>query len=175
MSETVSTIINTFRLNSAIERTVSDVSQTDRFSLVIAATPDELWDLVSDITQMGRWSPENRAGRWVGGATGPAVGARFIGFNRRGPVVWATPCQVTVADPGRQFEFDVHLIGTRWGYLLEPCDGGTLVTQYREWPFSAPLMKLLRWSGPLGRPRDNLALDGLHKGLLRLQKIAESH
>ncbi|MEV6773817.1 SRPBCC family protein [Nocardia sp. NPDC051030] len=166
-------MLNTFRLNPGIERTKYEAGQQDRSSRIIAAPPERLYDLVSDITQMGRWSPENRGGRWIGGASGPVAGAYFIGFNRRGPVVWATPCQVTVADRGRRFEFDVYLIGARWGYLFEPCDGGTRVTEYRDWPYSAPLMKLLRWTGPLGRPRDNLALDGLQKTLVRLQEIAE--
>ncbi|MFN2524390.1 MAG: SRPBCC family protein, partial [Mycobacteriales bacterium] len=49
----------------------------------VDAPADVVWGLVSDLPGMGRLSPENTGGRWSGGATGPAVGARFRGANRR--------------------------------------------------------------------------------------------
>ena len=69
---------------------------------------DRVWDLVSDVTRIGEFSPETFEAEWLGGATGPAVGARFRGHvrrNGRGPVYW-TVCTVTACDPGRQFGFD---------------------------------------------------------------------
>ena len=44
---------------------------------VIAATPERVYELVSDLPRMGEWSPENTGGSWIKGATGPAVGAKF--------------------------------------------------------------------------------------------------
>ena len=76
-------------------------------STEIAADPKVVYDLVSDLPRMGEWSPENTGGRWLAGATGAAVGARFRGTNRRGPLWWATTCTVTAADPGEHFAFDV--------------------------------------------------------------------
>lgn len=38
----------------------------------IAAPPEQVWDLVSDMTRMGEWSPEAPGGKWLGGASGPA-------------------------------------------------------------------------------------------------------
>ena len=38
----------------------------------IQAAPLSLYELVSNVTNMGRWSPETTACRWLGGATGPA-------------------------------------------------------------------------------------------------------
>jgi hypothetical protein len=49
----------------------------------IDAKPAELYDLVTDVTRMGEWSPECVRCVWLDGATGPAVGARFRGSNRR--------------------------------------------------------------------------------------------
>ena len=43
----------------------------------IAATPEVVWALVSDLPRMGDWSPENDGGEWVKGATGPAVGGEL--------------------------------------------------------------------------------------------------
>ena len=50
----------------------------------IAASPAKVWEMLSDLPRMGEWSPENTGGKWVRGATGPAVGARFVGSNRNG-------------------------------------------------------------------------------------------
>lgn len=102
-------------------------------SRVMAATPERLYELVSDLTRMGEWSPENTGGKWVKGSTGPAVGARFKGSNRKGPMRWSTDVTVVVADPGREFAFDVKAAGmkvARWGYRFEAVEAGTEVTEY---------------------------------------------
>ena len=44
----------------------------------IEAPPAHVWELVTDIVRMGQWSPEYQGGEWLDGATGPAVGSRFI-------------------------------------------------------------------------------------------------
>ncbi|MVU77072.1 SRPBCC family protein [Nocardia sp. ET3-3] len=162
------------RRPAELVHTATETGVRDELSLFVAAPPEALWDLVSDVTQMSRWSPENRGAQWLSPISEPVPGAWFLGFNRIGPVPWVTPCEVTIVDPPRHFEFRVHLIGTSWGYLLEPAEGGTVVTEYREWPYAAPLLKLLRLSGPIGRPRDNLALDGLYRSMYRLKALAEA-
>ena len=89
---------------------------------VIAAPPEQLYALVSDLPRMGEWSPENTGGKWVKGAAGPAVGAKFEGTNQLGKKKWKTLCTVTVADPGTEFGFDVTAAGMKvagWGFRLE--------------------------------------------------------
>ncbi|WP_338748953.1 SRPBCC family protein [Janibacter alittae] len=122
-------------------------------SVVIDVDPQTAYAAVSDITQMGRWSPENLGGTLDGGAEGPAtgsvtVGTSFIGRNRRGRAQWVTGCTVTAADPGERFAFRVHRIGigapritgkiATWDYRFEAVDGGTRVTETwtddRPWP-----------------------------------------
>src|SRR6202021_1396406 len=56
----------------------------------IAAPAEKVWALVSDLPRMGEWSPENAGGKWVKGATGPALGAVFEGTNKHGFRPWAT-------------------------------------------------------------------------------------
>ena len=56
--------------------------------------------MVSDVTRMGEWSPETIRCTWIDGATGPAVGARFKGTNRRGIFRWSTKPEIVVADRG---------------------------------------------------------------------------
>ena len=110
----------------------SDQAGTVSRSTVVAAPPDRVWELVSDLPGMGRFSPENDGGRWTGGATGPVVGARFRGTNRAGRRRWSTLSTVTRCEPGRSFAFLVTSAGlgvAQWSYELEPVDGGTRLTE----------------------------------------------
>jgi hypothetical protein len=92
----------------------------------MAASADRIWDLVSDVTRIGEFSPETFEAQWLDGADGPRAGARFRGHvrrNGRGPVYWTT-CTVTAAEPGREFAFSVAGLGgataNTWRYSLEP-------------------------------------------------------
>jgi ribosome-associated toxin RatA of RatAB toxin-antitoxin module len=100
----------------------------------IAAPADRLYALVSELTRMGEFSPENQGGRWVKGATGPAVGARFQGRNAHGKHSWSTLATVTEADPGQSFAFRVTAgpfkVAT-WKYRFSPDGNATVVTE--EW------------------------------------------
>jgi Polyketide cyclase / dehydrase and lipid transport len=102
-------------------------------SKVIAASPEQLYALVSDLPRMGEWSSENNGGKWLNGATGAVVGAKFKGKNAHGRRRWSTLATVVTADPGHEFAFDVTSAGlkvARWGYRLAAVDGGTEVTEY---------------------------------------------
>jgi uncharacterized protein YndB with AHSA1/START domain len=100
----------------------------------MAASPERIWELVSDVTQIGRYSPETFEAVWIDGATGPALGAKFRGHVKRngiGPVYWTT-CTVTACEPGREFAFgvgngDVPL--NVWSYRMEPVGATTDVTE----------------------------------------------
>ena len=102
-------------------------------SRTISASPEQLYALISDLPRMGEWSQENNGGKWIKGAVGPAVGARFKGKNSKGVIRWSTLLTVATADPGKEFAFDVKAMGmkvARWGYRLEATEGGTTVTEY---------------------------------------------
>ena len=94
------------------------------------AEPGVVWALVSDVTQIGRYSPETFEAEWLDGATGPAVGARFRGHVRRNgrwPVYWTT-CRVSACEPDKVFEFEVLTGGqplNTWRYDLEAREGGS--------------------------------------------------
>ena len=99
----------------------------------IAAPPEKVWALISDVTRMGEWSPENTGGAWVKGATGPAVGARFKGTNANGKKSWSTACRVTACEPGRAFGFAVSggagLRVSEWDYTITPTPQGCHVVE----------------------------------------------
>ncbi len=67
----------------------------------MSAPADKIWNLIADVRNTGRFSPEVFEAEWLDGATGPALGARFRGRLKRneiGPVYWTT-CRVTPASP----------------------------------------------------------------------------
>ena len=105
-------------------------------TLHIDAPPDEIWGLVSDITKMGEYSPEVIKAEWIGGATGPAIGARYRGHVKRNenwPALYWTTCEITECVPGEVFEFAVMMGDRRvntWRYEFHATeDGGTDVTE----------------------------------------------
>src|ERR1700720_4676374 len=107
------------------------MTETVSVSREIAAAADRLWAMVSDVTRMGEWSPENESATWLGGADGPQPGAKFRGRNRNGKKKWETEATVVEAEPGRRFSFRVTAAGFKvaeWRYAFEPTDTGCRVT-----------------------------------------------
>jgi len=148
----------------------------DSVTLHIDAAPDEVWGLVSDITNTGKFSPETLEAEWLDGATGPAVGTRFRGHvkrNGRGPMYW-TSCKITECEPGRVFEFAVITGGkplNTWRYEFEPSAGGTDVTEsFRLMP-TLPLR--LYWA-LLGHWRGQTNRNGMRETLERIKAVAEA-
>jgi len=154
--------------------------RNDSVSTEISAPPQRVYELVSDITRMGQWSPECYECRWAKGATGPAVGARFKAKNKgaRGPS-WSSTPVVTVAEPGRTFAFNRSGPGIgsyTWRYDFEPIATGTRLTESFE--AERPLGKAMtwitmKWTGSADRDAD------LHQGMLttlaRIKEAAEAN
>jgi uncharacterized protein YndB with AHSA1/START domain len=142
----------------------------------IDATPDKVWDLVSDVTKIGRYSPETFEAEWVDGATGPAVGAKFRGHvkrNGKGPIYWTT-CIVTACEPGREFAFGVGPSEEKalnvWRYVLEPSGTGTDVTE--SFQLADKAMLNLYWT-LFGWSRGKTNRNGMQKTLERIKAELE--
>jgi uncharacterized protein YndB with AHSA1/START domain len=98
----------------------------------IAAPAATVWELVTDLPRMGEWSPENKGGKWVKGATGPALGSVFKGSNKNGVRRWSTTVTVIACEPGKLFEFAVTLgplTVAKWRYEFEDTPTGCRVTE----------------------------------------------
>ncbi|MFR9731579.1 SRPBCC family protein [Saccharopolyspora sp. MS10] len=151
---------------------MSGSTELDEVSLRIEATPEQVWDLISDITRMPEWSPALVRCRWRGRVREPVVGARFIGVNKPGI---PTPNRIERAERGREFAFRTTLHNTVWRYLLVPDGGGTTVTEQRDTSGTrhGMLWPLYQVVGGRERLAQNFR-DGMERTLQRLKEIAES-
>ena len=113
-----------------------EVRRQGEIEIRIEAVPDTVYELISDVTRTGEWSPECRRCEWVDGAEGPSVAAHFRGWNRSGAVRWSRLVEVVTATPGVEFAFRTlpdrfNKDSTTWRYQLIPEGSNTrLVHSY---------------------------------------------
>ncbi len=141
----------------------------------IDASPERVWELVSDLERMGEWSPECYRVEWLDGASSPAVpGARFRGWNRFGWMRWSVACEVKTAEPARELSFSTIDHGremVRWCYRLEPTDKGTNLIESFE-------VVWLSFAGRLAedflmRNRDRRREEAMRATLERIKAVVE--
>jgi hypothetical protein len=149
---------------------------SDAVTVHMAAPPDRIWELVSDVTRIGSYSPETFEAEWVDGATGPAVGAKFRGHvkrNQKGPIYWTT-CTVTVCEPGKAFAFGVGSPGKAplnvWRYDIVAAGDGCDVTE--SFTLKAAWWLRLYWS-LLGWARGKTNREGMRTTLERMKAEVE--
>ena len=101
----------------------------------IEASPQRVWELVTDIVLMGQWSPEYDGGTWLDEAAGVAAGARFRGRNKREGREWESVSTVIEAEPGKSFAWavgDPNNAAATWRFVLTSEGSGTRVRQHVE-------------------------------------------
>lgn len=145
-------------------------------TVAMDAPAEKVWDLVADVRNTGKFSPETFDAEWLDGATGPALGATFRGHVKRneiGPVYWTT-CRVTACEPGREFGFEVLLAGkpvNNWHYGFAPVGAGTEVTE--SFRMNEGLMTTLfgLFGGQLRKRRN---IRDMRKTLERIKAVVEA-
>ncbi|MFC7339880.1 SRPBCC family protein [Saccharopolyspora griseoalba] len=102
----------------------------------INASPERVWELVSEIELMPELSPELQSVEWQDGATGPALGARFVGRNEHDALgQWHTTSHIVDFDPPRSFGWAVQDPDdptATWRFTLVLEAGGTLLRQWMQ-------------------------------------------
>lgn len=101
-------------------------------SIVVWASPESVYDMVSDVTRTGEWSPICKACWWDEGA-GPHAGAWFSGRNESEGRTWETRSKVEVAIRGREFAWLMGGAFARWGFTFTPVYGRTRLIE--SWEF----------------------------------------
>lgn len=143
-------------------------------TVFMSAPAATIWDLVADVRNTGRFSPETFDAEWLDGANGPALGAKFRGHVKRteiGPVYWTT-CRVTACERGHEFGFEV-LVGSaavnNWHYRFVAKGDGTEVTE----SFWTPEPIFLRPFAFVGEPRRRRNVRDMTKTLERIKTEVE--
>ena len=150
-------------------------SRTHSASIVVRVAPEELYDLVSDVTRTGEWSPVCVGCWWDEGATGKA-GDWFTGRNETPTRTWETRSQVAVADRGREFAWLVGGRLVRWGFTLEPVDEGTRLTESWEFLPAGQELFVERYGDQAQaqvEERTTAAHEGIPVTLAAIKRIAE--
>jgi uncharacterized protein YndB with AHSA1/START domain len=144
-------------------------------SIDIAAPPAQVWALVSDLSNMPRWSPQCRKTIVRGGVM--QQGTKLVNINRRGLLVWPTQSQVTEFTPEQRIAFRVKENWTVWSFSLSPtADGGTRVVQRREAPKGISDVSVRLTKAVLGGIEgftDELQ-QGMHQTLQKIKRDAEA-
>lgn len=144
----------------------------------IAAPPDVLHKMISDVTRMGEWSPVNTGGVWD-----DDTHVWFLGRNEMPGRVWETRCRVEVNKPGAEFAFvvcgrEAEAEYIRWSYVFAPTEDGTEVTE--SWQLLPDYLTLITGHYPDDDPvailkeRREWAADGITATLANLKLVAES-
>ena len=102
-------------------------------SVEIQASPEAVWEVVSDVSRMSEWSPECRK-IFVLGTPKQGVGTKLLGINRRGLAAWPTTSTVVRHEPGTAVAWKTRESGATWTYEVAPTAGGTTLTGRRELP-----------------------------------------
>lgn len=111
-------------------------------SVIVHAPPDAVWAVVTDIAAPARYSEELQEATWLDGATGPVVGARFVGRSRHAATgEWETTSTVVACEPNVRFGWvvgDVAEPSAQWAFTLRPTDDGAGDTVLAEWMRMGP-------------------------------------
>lgn len=151
-------------------------SRTHTASITVKATPEALYDLVSDVTRTGEWSPICTSCWWDDPAEAGRVGAWFTGHNEIPERTWETRSQVVAADRGREFAWLVGRGYVRWSFVLEPDGEGTTLTE--DWQFLPAGLAMFydkyadRAAAEIDA-RTRQAHDGIPRTLEAIKRIAE--
>ena len=112
---------------------MSALPTTHRDSVHVEADPAAVYDLVSDQTRVGEWSPQCVRCEWEDPARAGEVGAVFVGHNETADRSWSTRSTVVVADRPREFAWEVGPGLVRWAFQIERDGHGARLTE--SWQF----------------------------------------
>lgn len=105
------------------------VAQPLEASIDIAAAPEQVWAVVSDLERMPEWSPQCTRMKVFGPVR---EGAWTLNLNKDGWKRWPTTSRVVRFEPNRAVAFKVVENRMVWSFELEPTESGTRLTQRRD-------------------------------------------
>lgn len=139
----------------------------------INAPVAKVWELVSNLKNMPRWSPQCRVMKTFGPLQ---PGARTINLNRRKFLMWPTTSRIIEVVPEKKLAFRVNENNTVWSYELEPTETGTRLVETRHAengvkPVSTMLVNAVMGGVP---SFERELVEGMNETLARIKAAAES-
>ncbi|PXX65166.1 uncharacterized protein YndB with AHSA1/START domain [Nocardia tenerifensis] len=95
----------------------------------IAAPPERVWAVVSDLGRMPEFSPQ--CVRMLPLGT-PKAGTWVLNLNRDGKKYWPTTARIVRFEPNHAFAFKINENRSIWSYTLEPTETGTRLIERRD-------------------------------------------
>lgn len=142
----------------------------------IEAPVTRVWALVSDVCRMPEWSPQVASTRLRSGFGRCELGTEFTNRNKEGELEWTTHGEITRFDVEQAIAFRITESWVIWSFLLEPTDGGTLLTQRREAPEGLSDLSLELTDGFMGGQAafTETLRAGMRQTLERIKAAAEA-
>ena len=97
----------------------------------IDAAPETVWNVLSDLAQMPKWSPQCQRMLVLGPLR---EGAYTLNVNRQGRKVWPTASKIERVEIGRALAFRTLTNDSTWEFEIEPSATGTRLTERRLVP-----------------------------------------
>lgn len=144
-------------------------------SVDIAATPDAVYALLTDLPTLATLAEEAHTMQWHH-CTSATPGSVFKGYNRNGSKTWTTKCTVTDAQPGQTFAFDVTSLMlpiAHWRYDITSTSGGCQVIE-STWDHRPGWFKKVAGLATGVSDRDTANAEHIRLTLQRLKARAES-
>jgi len=151
--------------------------RTHQQSIVIEATPEALYDVVSDITRTGEWSPVCTACWWDDPCEAGQIGAWFTGRNELPERTWETRSQIAAADRGREFTWIVGGSFVRWSFTFDPDGNATKLTESWQFLPTGIAMFQEKYADQAAAEidaRTRQVQDGIPRTLAAIKRIAET-
>jgi uncharacterized protein YndB with AHSA1/START domain len=142
-------------------------------SIDIDADPAVVWQLLSNLTQMPRWSPQCQRMQLLGKLR---LGAYTVNVNRHRGKVWPTVSKIEHLEPHRVIGFRTLTNNSTWMFEIEAARGGTRLTERRLVPSEGTgLMSRTIVNLVLGGEErfDDEMLEGINTTLSALKTAAE--
>jgi hypothetical protein len=144
-------------------------------TIVVAAPPEHVYEIIADVTRIGELSPVCKAAWWDEGS-GPREGGWFTGRNEvEGRDPWERHCEIITAEPGRALAW---VAGGReqgvaeWSYRFRPVEQGTEVEE--SWRILRMVDQLRTLGDDVLNTMKANTEAGVETTLANLKRVAES-
>ncbi|KAA8890060.1 SRPBCC family protein [Nocardia colli] len=140
----------------------------------IAAPPDKVWAVVSNLKRMPEFSPQCVRMVPLGA---PKTGTWVLNLNTDGKKYWPTTARIVRFEPNQAFAFKINENRSIWSYTLEATETGTRLVERRDVPNGTSWFSRKSIDAALGgeAPFEEALIRGMHETLGKIKTVVEAH